>query len=106
MTHALWWHVLTHSPFTLFPFQVTSTKLLLFLRKCNNNLSVLHRSRPETFYPKSGFDPKSDPDSLQKFGYTERPNPDPDSKILDPSRLDLDPDILILSPDIQIRKFY
>ena len=38
------------------------------------------------FYPISGFDP----DPIQKFGYSERPNPDMDSKILDPSMSNLD----------------
>ena len=47
------------------------------------------------FYPRSGFDPRFDPDPIRKSEYLERPNPDPDSKMLDPSKSDLDPDILI-----------
>ena len=42
---------------------------------------------------RSGFDPKFDMDPIQKSGYPEGPNPDPDSKMLDPSNSD--PDILI-----------
>ena len=49
-------------------------------------------------------DPNSIRDSIRKSGYPEGQNPDPDSKMLDPSNLD--PDILIFSPDIPIRKFY
>uniref|UniRef100_A0A0D3B773 3-oxoacyl-[acyl-carrier-protein] reductase n=1 Tax=Brassica oleracea var. oleracea TaxID=109376 RepID=A0A0D3B773_BRAOL len=47
------------------------------------------------FYPRSGFDPRFDPDPIRKSGYPEGPNPDPDSKMLDPSKPDPDPDILI-----------
>ncbi|WZZ47936.1 hypothetical protein YC2023_048043 [Brassica napus] len=60
------------------------------------------------FYPRSGFDPRFDPDPIRKSEYLERPNPDPDSKMLDPSKSDLDPDILIFKsgyPD-SIYKFY
>ncbi|WZZ49886.1 hypothetical protein YC2023_049993 [Brassica napus] len=30
------------------------------------------------FYPRSGFDPRFDPDPIQKSRYSEGPNPDPD----------------------------
>ncbi|WZZ71589.1 hypothetical protein YC2023_082959 [Brassica napus] len=49
-----------------------------------------------------------DPDSIQKSGYSEGPNPDPDSTMLDPSKPDPDPNILIFKsgyPD-PIYKFY
>ncbi|WZZ60052.1 hypothetical protein YC2023_060159 [Brassica napus] len=47
------------------------------------------------FYPKSGFDPRFDPDPIRKSGHPEGSNPDPNSKMLDPSKPDSDPDILI-----------
>ena len=52
----------------------------------NNGLS-----RPGTFIR----DPDSIRDSIRKSGYPEGPNPDPDSKMLDPSKPDPDPDTLI-----------
>ena len=48
-------------------------------------------SRHENYYPRSEFDPKSAP----KIGYPECPDPNPDSKILDPSKPNLNPDILV-----------
>ena len=37
----------------------------------------------------------NDPDLIRKSRYPEGPNPDPDSKMLDPSKPDPDPNILI-----------
>ena len=47
------------------------------------------------FYPRFRFNLKFDPDPIQKSGYLEGLNPDPDIKMLDPSKLDPDPNILI-----------
>ena len=44
---------------------------------------------------RSGSDPKIRISGGAESGYPEGPNPDPDSKMLDPSKPDPDPDILI-----------
>ncbi|KAF3538595.1 hypothetical protein F2Q69_00023692 [Brassica cretica] len=52
-------------------------------------------------------EPDSIRDPNRKSGYLEEPNPDPDSKMLDPSKHDPDPDILIFKsgyPDPESQK--
>ncbi|KAF3575565.1 hypothetical protein DY000_02034081 [Brassica cretica] len=58
-------------------------------------LLIFRSTQAWDFYPRSGFDPRFDPDLTRKSGYPEGPNPDPDNKMLDPSKPDPDPDILI-----------
>ena len=53
-------------------------KLLIFF--CDQHKHTLS-TRPETFIR----DPDSIRDPIRKFGYPERPNPDLDTKMLDPS---------------------